>query len=72
MNAKKRKWHVWVQNIETGETRCKICEAHNFGRVGWAAFQLTGDLRVKTQQIWDIMSISDINFKHDPRRPIGQ
>lgn len=65
----KRTWHIWVQNAN-GETRCKVVGANSFGQAGWAAFQFIGDLRVKTEQIWDIMSLNDVGFKHDPKKPI--
>ena len=70
MSKKKRIWHIWVQNLETGETRCKMTKAASFGRAGWAAFQFSGDLRVKTDQMWDIMSVNDVGFSHDPKKPI--
>ena len=60
-----------MQNVETGETRCKVVKATSFGNAGWSAFQFIGDLRVKTGQIWDIMSLNDINFNYDPKRPIA-
>ena len=70
MSKKKRTWHIWVQNLETGETRCKMTKAHSFGRAGWAAFEFSGDLKVKTNQMWDIMSVNDVGFSHDPKKPI--
>tara|TARA_Y100000593_G_scaffold17816_1_gene35559 strand:+ start:689 stop:901 length:213 start_codon:yes stop_codon:yes gene_type:complete len=66
-----RTWHIWVQNIKTGEVRCKIVEASSFGRVGWSAFEFSGDLRVKTNEIWDIMSVNDVDFSHDPKKAIS-
>ena len=70
MKEKKRLWHIWIQNVKTGETRCKIVEANSFGSAGWAAFQFSGDLRTKTEEVWEIMSVNDVNFKHDPKKPI--
>ena len=70
MSKEKKTWHIWVQNLETGETRCKMVKTHSFGRAGWAAFKFSGDLRVKTDQVWDIMSVNDVNFSYDPKKPI--
>ena len=66
----KRVWHIWIQNIETGENRCKIYKGINFGFAGRAAFEFSGEQRVKTNQIWDIMSVNDIGFAYDPKNPI--
>ena len=70
MSEKKRTWHVWVQSLETKETRCRMVKAHSFGQVGWAAFQFSGDLRAKTSQVWEIMSVNDVEFSYNPKKPI--
>jgi len=64
-------WHIWVQNNETGETRCKIVKTSTFGEAGSIAFELVGHLTVKTGEIWDIMSVNDVNFVYDPKRPLA-
>jgi len=70
MSEKKRIWHIWIQNSTTGETKCKIFKGNNFGFAGRAAFEFSGEQRVKTNQIWDIMSVNDMDFIHDPKVPI--
>ena len=70
MNEKKRTWHIWVKNNETGEVRCKIFKGRNFGQAARAAFELSGKQSVKTDQIWYIMSVNDVDFTHDPKVPI--
>ena len=65
-----RTWHIWVQNNETREVRCKIVEGSNFGYAARAAFEFSGKLRVKTNQVWCIMSVNDTGFSHDPKIPI--
>ena len=70
MSEKKRTWHIWVKNSVTGEVRCKIFKGKNFGFAGRDAFELSGKQRVKTDQIWDIMSVNDVDFTHDPKVPI--
>jgi len=66
----KHTWHIWVQNSKTGEVRCKLVKGNNFGYAGRAAFEYSGELRVKTDQIWYIMSVNDVDFTHDPKVPI--
>ena len=61
---------MWIQNAETGETRCKIFKGNNFGYAARAAFEFSGEQRVKTDQIWDIMSVNDVGFAYDPKKPI--
>ena len=70
MNEKKRTWHIWVRNSVTGEVRCKIFKGSNFGYAAREAFELSGKQRVKTGQIWYIMSVNDVDFTHDPKVPI--
>tara|TARA_R110000824_G_scaffold62527_2_gene165501 strand:- start:780 stop:995 length:216 start_codon:yes stop_codon:yes gene_type:complete len=70
MNKEKRTWHIWVQNSETGEVRCKIVKGNDFGHAGRAAFEFSGELRVKTNQIWYIMLVNDVGFTYDPKSPI--
>jgi len=70
MKKEKRTWHIWVKNSETGEVRCKIFKGKDFGFAGRAAFELSGKQRVKTGQIWYIMSVNDVDFTHDPKVPI--
>jgi len=67
MSEKKRTWHIWVKNSETGEVRCKIFKGSNFGYAARGAFELSGEQRVKTGQIWYIMSVNDVDFTHDPK-----
>ena len=70
MKKEKRTWHIWVKNSETGEVRCKIFKGKDFGFAGRAAFELSGKQRVKTGQIWYIMSVNDVDFTVDPHVPI--
>ena len=70
MSKEKRIWHIWVQNAETGETRCKVYKGINFGFAIGAAFEFSGQQRVKTNQIWYIMSVNDAGFTHDPKIPL--
>ena len=66
----KRTWHIWIKNSVTGEVKCKIVKGNNFGYAGRGAFEFSGEQRVKTDQIWYIMSVSDVGFAHDPEVPI--
>ena len=70
MKKEKRTWHIWVKNSATGEVRCKIFKGRNFGYAARGAFELSGKQRVKTGQIWYIMSVNDVDFTHDPKVPI--
>ena len=72
MNEKKRTWHIWIKNSVTGEVKCKLFKGKDFGHAGRAAFELSGEQRVKTDQMWYIMSVNDVDFTHDPKVPIVQ
>ena len=66
----KQTWHLWVQNSETGEVRRKIVKGIDFGYAGRSAFEFLDILMVKTKQIWHIMSVNDVDFTCDPKKPI--
>ena len=56
--------------METEEVKCKIFRGNNFGFAGRAAFEFSGTQRVQTNQVWEIMSVNDIEFDYSPKNPI--
>ena len=69
MIEQKRTWHIWIQNSETKEVQCKTFEGNDFGYAGRKAFEMSGQMRVATGQIWQIMAVTDINFSCDHSKP---
>ena len=69
MNEQKRTWRIWIQNSETKETQCKTFEGNDFGYAGRKAFEMSGQMRVTTGQIWHIMAVTDVGFSCDHNRP---
>jgi len=66
----KRTWHIWIKNSVTGEVKCKLFKGNDFTTAIRVAFELSGEQRVKTNQLWHIMSVNDVDFSHDPKVPI--
>jgi len=69
MNKQKRTWHIWIQNSETKETKCKTFEGNDFGYAGRKAFEMSGKMRNITGQIWHIMAVVDVDFSCDHNTP---
>ena len=69
MNKQKRTWHIWIQNSETQEVQCKTFEGNDFGYAARKAFEMSGQMRVATGQIWHIMAVTDVGFSCDHNRP---
>ena len=69
MSKQKRIWHIWIQNPKTKETKCKTFEGTDFGYAGRKAFEMSGQMRETTDQLWHIMAVVDIDFSCDHGKP---
>lgn len=66
----KRKFHIWVENKETNEVKCKVVEANNFAAAASEAYYLSHTLQETTGNDWNIVSLNDINFSYNPKAVI--
>jgi hypothetical protein len=67
---KMRTFHIWVKNKKTNEVKCKLVKRKSFASAASDAYLLVVSLRETTHTDWDIMSLNDTNFSHNPKVPI--
>jgi len=67
---KMRTFHIWVKNKKTNEVKCKLVKRKSFAGAASEAYLMVASLREATHAVWDIMSLNDTNFSHNPKVPV--
>ena len=65
-----RTYHIWVKSKTTDEVKCKVVKRNNFTKSVEEAYMLVASLKEKTGIEWDIVSLNDISFSHNPKVPM--
>jgi hypothetical protein len=65
-----RIFHIWVKNKKTNEVKCKLVKRKSFAGAASDAYLMVVSLRETTHVDWDIMSLNDTSFSHNPKVPI--